>query len=254
MTTTLILLAVLIVVAALLPKITRKRQGIQTPRYKKNTTNKTKGRAAKFKQSDLLDAWEPAPPKPAKPQKIVWDKAFLLSIEWKLFEDVCAEYLRLKKHDARVTPIGKDGGIDLKVRDATGKVTAIGQCKAWKDAVGVSQIRELYGVMAAEKVENGIYMTTSSFTNDAWAFGRDKKLLLITGDELLRQINSMNKASVARLDKLVSVSDYNVPTCASCNVKMVKRLSPKSGQDGGAFWGCGNYPRCKNTLRVRKES
>ena len=36
--------------------------------------------------------------------------------------------------------------------------------------------------------------------------------------------------------------------CPSCGAKMVRR---QNRQDGSRFWGCSNYPECKNTLRDR---
>ena len=103
--------------------------------------------------------------KPVNQGPIQWDKTFLKSLEWKLFEDVCMEYLRIKNCETSVTCIGADGGIDMKVSDANGHVIAIAQCKAWyKKPIGVSHIRELYGVMAAEKVKHGIFLTTSEFS------------------------------------------------------------------------------------------
>lgn len=39
--------------------------------------------------------------------------------------------------------------------------------------------------------------------------------------------------------------EYWRPTCASCGTKMVER---SRSSDGGLFWGCTNYPRCKRTL------
>ncbi|MDP1614533.1 MAG: restriction endonuclease [Methylococcales bacterium] len=184
-----------------------------------------------------------------------WSKAFLMSIEWKLFEDVCMEYLRIKNCDANVTNIGKDGGIDLKITDNAGNVIAIGQCKAWseKNQVNVKEVRELYGIMAAEKVRHGIYITTSSFTKDAQEFSINKPLLLINGDDFIKNIMELDEASRTRLDKIARVSGYNIPTCPNCNVKMIKKVSQKGSNQGNVFWGCSNYPRCRNTLQVRKE-
>lgn len=164
------------------------------------------------------------------------------------------EYLRIKNCGTNVTNIGKDGGIDLKVTDNAGNVIAIGQCKAWneKRQVNVKEVRELYGIMAAEKVRHGIYITTSSFTKDAQEFGNNKRLLLINGDEFIQNIIELDDEGKTRLDKVARGSGYNIPTCPNCNVKMIKRVSQKGSNKGNEFWGCSNYPRCKNTLQVRK--
>jgi len=107
--------------------------------------------------------------------------------------------------------------------------------------------------MAAEKVRHGIYITTSSFTQDAQEFGNDKRLLLINGDDFIKNIKDLNDEDKARLDKVARVKGHNIPTCPNCNVKMIKRVSQKGKNQGNEFWGCQNYPRCKNVLQIRKE-
>ena len=178
--------------------------------------------------------------------KLAWTTDFLLSLEWKVFEDVCAQYLRLKDLKVSATEIGKDGGIDLKVFDKVGLVAAIGQCKAWKGAVGVKEVRELYGIMASEKVGEGIYFTTSFFTQDALAFASGKRLVLVGGHELVNKINALPVQDQHTLNLLALQEHSGIPTCPRCNIKMVRR----QGRFGD-FWGCRNYPRCRNTLQVR---
>ncbi len=111
-----------------------------------------KGETTRFKRpenwNEALKTKQPEI-KPQEPEKILWNKEFLLSIEWKLFEDICVEYLKSRKCKANVTNIGKDDGIDLKVTNREGKLMFIGQCKAWSQPVNVKEIRELYGIMAA---------------------------------------------------------------------------------------------------------
>ena len=48
-----------------------------------------------------------------------------------------------------------------------------------------------------------------------------------------------------QLLKLATQGDFLTPTCPSCGIKMVPR---KSTQVGREFWGCTNYPRCKQTF------
>lgn len=211
------------------------------------------------RKQDAWDEWEKAKwdefwPDPEKPKPILWDKAFLMSIEWKLFEDICVEYLKIKGCKASVTNVGKDDGIDLKVRNSEGKLVYIGQCKAWSKPVDVKEIRELLGIMTAEKATDGFYITTSSFTQVAKEFAKGRRILLIDGNECLKRFNGLDEDSKKQLSKLVAANDYDIPTCASCNIKMVRRTSKHSSNKGNAFWGCRNYPRCRNTLRIRKAS
>lgn len=188
---------------------------------------------------------------PANKDVICWTKGFLKSLEWKRYEEVCMEYLRIKNCHANVTCIGADGGIDIKIADSAGTVFAVGQCKAWNRPIGVSLIRELYGVMAADRVKHGIFLTTSEYSKDAIEFAKGKNLLLIDSDELIVLINNLDDINKRRIDLIATDGDYTTPTCVRCNVKMIKRTAKNGKNAGGEFWGCPNYPKCKNTMQVR---
>lgn len=180
-----------------------------------------------------------------------WDKPFLKSLEWKKFEEVSMEYLKIKNCNANVTCSGADGGIDIKISDSTGKVFAIGQCKSWSKPIGVSLVRELYGIMAADNVRHGIFLTTSEYSKDALEFAKGKNLLLIDSDEFISLVNSLDEINRKRLDNLARSGNFQVPTCVKCDVKMVKRKAKTGKNAGGEFWGCVNYPKCKITMHVR---
>lgn len=183
--------------------------------------------------------------------ELTWSLDLLMSLEWKRYEEICKELLQLEnkgRFNVNLTAMGADGGIDLKVVDAKGKLLAIGQCKAWSNIVGVSLIRELYGVMASEKVEQGYFFTTSSFSNDAVEFVKGKKIKLVDGKQQIKAILSFSKQEQRHLIKVATAGDYKTPTCPNCDKKMIRRNSEK-----GEFWGCSNYPRCKTTLNVRKK-
>lgn len=91
-----------------------------------------------------------------------WDVSILHEIEWKRFETVCTEYLRMSGFVATETNVGADGGVDIhvsKLGDDTFK--GIVQCKAWTTyKVGVKPIRELFGIMAADRISSGIFITS----------------------------------------------------------------------------------------------
>jgi restriction system protein len=191
----------------------------------------------------------------SKKEKInipTWSLDLLLSLEWKRYERICKELLLIEhknRFNVELTPMGADGGIDLKVTNAKHKVIAIGQCKAWNNPVGVSLIRELYGVMASERVEIGYFFTTSSFSHDAIQFTKGKKIKLFDGNQQIKMLLTLPLAQQANLIKIATEGDYTTPTCPSCDKKMIKRTGER-----GEFWGCVNYPRCKTTINVRKHS
>lgn len=180
-----------------------------------------------------------------------WTIEFLKCLEWKRFEDVCMEYLRIKNCNAFVTCTGADGGIDIKIKDNQGVTFVVGQCKSWKRQIGVNLIRELYGVMAAEKAKHGIFLTTSTYSLEAQAFAKDKHLMLVDAEELVNLINKLEVENRKRIDMVATAGDYTTPTCVQCNEKMVKRVAKKGKNEGGEFWGCVNYPKCRVTMKVR---
>ncbi|MEJ2380486.1 MAG: restriction endonuclease [Gammaproteobacteria bacterium] len=80
---------------------------------------------------------------------------------------------------------GPDGGVDLVgTRDEQHYLV---QCKHWKSRqVGVRTVRELYGVMSAQRAAGAFVVTSGVFTREAQAFAYDKNVLLIDGPQLLR--------------------------------------------------------------------
>ena len=160
------------------------------------------------------------------------------SLEWKRYEEVCMEYLRIKNCTANVTCTGADGGIDIKIEDKSGNMLAIGQCKAWNKPIGVNLVRELFGVMASERIRHGIFLTTSIFSADAIEFAKNKALLLIDGDEFIKLINGLDDENKRKIDQITTEGDYTTPTCVNCNVKMVRRTATKGKNEGNDFWGC----------------
>lgn len=102
------------------------------------------------------------------------------------FEEFCKTILENAGFEVETTKTVGDGGIDLiairKEIFTAGKY--IVQCKRYEGSVGEPVLRDLYGVVTAEKANKGILMTTGSFTASAVAFASDKPLELIDGKEL----------------------------------------------------------------------
>jgi restriction system protein len=178
-----------------------------------------------------------------------WSLKVIQDIEWKRFEDLSMGYYLEKGILAKATSLGVDGGIDIKLyQDDTGEATSLVQCKAWNNkAVGVKAIREFLGVLAHEKVPKGFFMTSGEFTDEAKAVAKTNKINLINGEMFLAMIMRLPEVSKNKLLALAVAGDYRTPTCSQCGVKMVKRKSKR-----GAFWGCMNYPTCRQRLAIKK--
>ncbi len=186
-------------------------------------------------------------------QETHWDLNLLMSLEWKRYEEICKEFLIIEDNDATVTNTGKDGGVDIEIKNIFGETTTIAQCKAYNknNKISVSLIREFFGVMVHREINKGIFFTTSSFSQDAVEFSKDKNIVLIDGKKLIDSIHELTKDEQNHLLKIATAADYTTPTCPNCDKKMIKRTQKQSGNE---FWGCANYPKCRNVLQIRKNN
>lgn len=184
-----------------------------------------------------------------------WSLALIRALEWKRFERLCMLYFQAKGYRAETTEVGPDGGVDVRLYkpSAQQELLAVVQCKAWNSyRVGVKPVRELYGVQASAKAPLGIFITTSSYSNDAVNFCKDKHLQLIDGPKLYTLIEGLPDNDKHNILTEVTAGDYATPTCVSCDIKMTKRHRAKGSNMGSAFWGCVNFPKCRNTIQIAK--
>ncbi len=194
----------------------------------------------------------PTPRRDGKPE--TWTLELIRSLEWKYFEDLCAGYYREFGRRAEVTGLGADGGIDIKLYQESepGKLWGVVQCKAWNQkTIGVREVRELLGIMTDAGCPLGVYITTSSYTNEAKAFARVKPIQLLSGTDLLQLILELPEASQRRLLAEATKGDYTTPSCPNCGVKLVLRSTVTGTDASKRFWGCRNYPRCHYTMGMR---
>jgi restriction system protein len=106
--------------------------------------------------------------------KLAKDPELLYQLSPRLFEEVVAELLARLGYDVTLTPASRDGGKDIYVasRNELGSFLYIVECKRYApdNPVGVGLVRQLYGVVQAEKATAGILATTSFFTKGAKEF------------------------------------------------------------------------------------
>ena len=177
-----------------------------------------------------------------------WSIELLRAFEWKRFEMVCAGYFDALGLTTRLARAGADGGVDIHLYEKGASAPGIiVQCKAWNTyKVGIKPIRELYGVMAREGVAEGIFVTTGRFTEEARRFPKGDELHLWDGEQLLAKLKGLPQETQTALLRTVTEGDFTTPSCPSCATKMVERTA---GESGDAFWGCRNYPRCRQTFK-----
>lgn len=192
---------------------------------------------------------------PYQPQAPRLSLSLLKKIEWKRFEQLTEAYFQHMGWRTKLARCGADGGVDIRLYKASGsEVSAIVQCKAWNTyKVGIKPVRELFGVMAAERVQEGFFVTTGIYTDEARAFSSGIKMVLIDGMKFISQIEKLPDDVQARLHKLAIEGDYLTPTCPRCGSKMIRRIAQKGRGTGGSFWGCPGYPKCRQTLTCKEE-
>jgi len=174
------------------------------------------------------------------------DRGALNTMSWQQFEALVGEAFRRKDYAvAEMGGGGADGGIDLALKKEG--ETFLVQCKQWKATkVGVTTVRELYGVMAAEGATGGFVVTSGVFTDEARAFAVGRNIELMDGKalhSLIRGVSVPNKA--ASVPPAVTIA--GIPACPVCQSAMVKRTAKRGANSGNAFWGCSQYPGCKGT-------
>lgn len=176
----------------------------------------------------------------------------LNNMSWQEFELLVGEGFRQQGYQVIENGGGgADGGIDLVLRKGCDKFLV--QCKQWKAfTVGVTVVRELYGVMAANGAAGGFIVTSGRFTDDAKAFASGRNITLMDGAALFKLINQTSAARATRPPpaKTVSPKAVTAPLCPVCSKSMVQRVAKRGGSPGNAFWGCSGYPACRGTRPV----
>ncbi|MER3389067.1 MAG: restriction endonuclease [Microcella sp.] len=89
--------------------------------------------------------------------------------------------------DTKQTRASRDGGVDAIAFDPRpiigGKIVI--QAKRYKNVVGVSAVRDLFGTLQNEGGSKGILVTTSGYGKASFEFAKNKPLELIDGSGLL---------------------------------------------------------------------
>lgn len=175
----------------------------------------------------------------------------LQNISWGEFEALVGEVFRRRGFSVIETGGGADGGVDLVL--SRGEDRYLVQCKQWRAyKVGVTTVRELYGVMAGNGAAGGFVVTSGVFTDEAKAFASGRNIELIDGPKLTAMIaeNSQNRAGApAQVNVKQSVTG-GVITCPVCGGPMLRRTAKKGSNAGGVFWGCASFPKCRGVRPI----
>jgi restriction system protein len=169
----------------------------------------------------------------------------LESISWREFEGLTAEVFRRKGFEVvERGGNGPDGGVDLELKIGTDKYLV--QCKQWKvTKVGVTTVRELYGVMAAEGAVGGFVVASGDFTEEAKRFVEGRSIELVPTNSLLRLVKNTEGSATS------SALPGAKPFCPKCGSPMARRTARRGENKGESFWGCSQFPACRGIRAER---
>lgn len=191
----------------------------------------------------------------------------LNAMTWKEFEIMVSEVFRQQGYhvDYRFAK-GPDGGVDLVLQKG-GRISLV-QCKQWRRrSIGVITVREQFGILCSEGVDESIIVTSGTFTSEARDFAKGKPIRLLDGSELLELIQAVKERKTEGVVKPLAETQMKVsnglhvshvpfpeeasesigPVCPRCAAPMVLRIAKKSSRAGQEFWGCSTFPVCRGT-------
>ncbi|NIJ93110.1 restriction system protein [Xanthomonas campestris] len=173
---------------------------------------------------------------------------------WRQFEQLVGEAFRRQGYSVEETGLGgADGGIDLILRK-DGRRTLV-QCKQWKrQQVGVSVVREMFGLLAHHQAHAVKIACIGTYTKDAERFADGKPIELISGEQLVRMIREVQPAVAAqpmsaRVEP-VFASTASAPSqsnCSRCDSALVERRNRSTGEQ---FLGCSQFPKCTGVRKL----
>ena len=103
------------------------------------------------------------------------------------FENLITNLFQRMGLETKLTQPSRDGGVDCVAYDPRpilgGKVVV--QAKRYKNTVGVSAVRDLFGTMHNEGASKGILVTTSGYGKAAYEFANGKPIELLDGSNLI---------------------------------------------------------------------
>ena len=176
---------------------------------------------------------------------------------WRQFELLVGEAFRRQGYSVEETGLGgSDGGIDLILRK-DGRRTLV-QCKQWKrQQVGVSVVREMFGLLAHHQAHAVKIVCIGTYTKDAERFAQGKPIELIGGEQLLDMIGAVQQQAAAqptvtsgRIEPVFASPDSSasatvaISSCPRCGSALVQRTNRRTGEN---FLGCIQFPKCRGT-------
>ena len=177
-----------------------------------------------------------------------WTLELLKQLEWRRFEELCVAYFEACGYRTQVCASAAGTGVDISLLEqGAERPSTLVQCQPWNAyRVGIKPVRELLAAMVSANVARAMLVTSGKFTPEARDFARkETTITLVDGAGLLARFAELAPEKTSGLLRFATQGDFSTPTCPSCDLKMIPR---KSTTHGRKFWGCRNYPGCKQTF------
>lgn len=157
------------------------------------------------------------------------------------FEHYLSVLFKSLKYSAKVTQSAGDYGADLIIKK-DGRTIAV-QAKRYKNNVGIKSVQEIIPALKVYDAQEAWVVTNSYFTKPAKELAEKNDVKLIDRDQLIKWMNIIQAAERPNPEKIKREIKQEIKKkCDKCNAPMVIR----NGKSG-IFYGCTNFPHCKNT-------
>lgn len=154
-----------------------KERMLEEEKYHKEQYKKSYNAAVKIKKDILLS-----------------NSSIIASLTPNQFEDYVAQLLKkLGFKNVKQTPYTNDGGKDIICSKNT--ITYYVECKHYKmdNKVSRPQLQKLFAAMKENGVNDGIFITTSTFTAEAKEYGKKNHIRTIDGNYLLSIVSELSR-------------------------------------------------------------
>ena len=129
-------------------------------------------------------------------RQLAWMQSLALRRRWtslngREFERAVGDLLKGFGYQVEWTGGAGDGGIDLVLKKED--TVTIVQCKQHKNPASPALVRDLYGTMNDCGADQAILACTSGFTRGTVNFARDKPIMLLSVDDLVKMATELNR-------------------------------------------------------------
>ena len=181
-----------------------------------------------------------------------WSDYLIDSIEWRVFDRLCIAYWRLKGNKISGIAERTTDGIDFFISSPTNKqarIAVIQTRSAQASSPTVEDVKNLLKLKNKNNLSMAILMYAGKLSNVVHSYCIAHQIHLLGSHDLAKGIKALPKENQQQLSRALIRSDYMVPSCPNCLIKLVKRQSVKSGR---VFWGCISYPNCDFRIHNHK--